>query len=167
MTQKAVFLDRDGVINHDNGYLFRIEDIQWVEGAQEAVAYLTKKGYDIFVVTNQSGIARGFYGREDVHRLHEYMNSEFAKTGGKITKFYYCPHHPTKGIVPEFSSECVCRKPKPGMLLQAISEYAIDCEQSFLIGDKDTDLEAAQAAGVRAYLFTEGNLLSFVRNIIG
>ncbi len=167
MTQKAVFLDRDGVINHDNGYLFRIEDIQWVEGAQEAVAYLTKKGYDIFVVTNQSGIARGFYGREDVQRLHEYMNSEFVKTGGKITKFYYCPHHPTKGIVPEFSGECACRKPKPGMLLQAISEYAIDCEQSFLIGDKDTDLEAAQAAGVRAYLFTEGNLLSFVRNIIG
>lgn len=166
MKHKAVFLDRDGVLNIDNGYLFRIADIQWVAGAKEAVGYLTHLGYKIFVVTNQSGIARGYYTHEDVHLLHDYMNSEFAKVGGKVSKFYYCPHHPTKGIIPEYSCECACRKPKPGMLLQAIKEYGIDCTQSFLIGDKETDLEAAKAAGVHGYLFTEDNLLTFVKKIV-
>jgi len=166
MKHKAVFLDRDGVINVDNGYLFKTEEIEWVDGAKEAVGYLTGKGYEIFVVTNQSGIARGYYGNEDVHRLHEYMNREFAKAGGRITKFYFCPHHPTKGIIPEYSGDCDCRKPKPGMLLQAIREYDVDTGKSFLVGDKETDLEAATAAGVRGYLFTEGNLLSFVKKIL-
>ena len=167
MKHKAVFLDRDGVSNVDNGYLFRIEEIEWVEGAKEAVGYLTKNGYEIFVVTNQSGIARGYYDHEDVHQLHEYMNNEFAKVGGKVTEFYYCPHHPTKGTIPEYSVECECRKPKPGMLLKAIKQYDIDPNRSFLIGDKETDIEAAAAAGVQGYLFTEGgNLLTFVKKIL-
>ncbi|MDD4320388.1 MAG: D-glycero-beta-D-manno-heptose 1,7-bisphosphate 7-phosphatase [Acidaminococcaceae bacterium] len=167
MKHKAVFLDRDGVLNVDNGYLFKIADIQWIAGAKEAVGYLTKLGYKIFVVTNQSGIARGYYDHKDVHLLHDYMNSEFAKVGGKVNKFYYCPHHPTKGTIPEYTCTCNCRKPNPGMLLQAIEEYDVDCAQSFLVGDKETDLAAANAAGVTGYLFTGGNLLTFVQNIIG
>ena len=163
--RKAVFLDRDGVLDKDYGYLYEIEKLEWVDGAKEAIAYLTKKGYMIFVVTNQSGIARGFYNHEDVHKLHDYMASELEKAGGKIEKFYYCPHHP-KGIVKEYAIVCDCRKPKPGMLLKAMKEYPINREESFLIGDKESDVKAAEAAGIKGYLFTSGNLLDFVQRIV-
>ncbi len=166
MADKAVFFDRDGVFNEDHGYLYRIEDVIWVPGAKEAVAYLTKLGYKIFVVTNQSGIARGFYEPSDVDKLHAYMQGEFAKLGGHITKFYYCPHHPTKGVIAKYSGECQCRKPKPGMLLQAMSEYDLDKSKCFMVGDMPKDLEAAAGAGIHGYQFTAGNLLSFVQNIV-
>ena len=166
MADKAVFFDRDGVLNVDEGYLFRQEELQWIVGAREAVAYLTKLGYKIFVITNQSGIARGFYTIEQMNKLHDFMQAEFQKMGGSITKFYYCPHHPTKGIIPELTVPCSCRKPKPGMLLQAMEEYTVDKEDSFLIGDKPTDVAAAEAAGIKGYIFTEGNLLDFVKKIV-
>lgn len=146
--------------------LHDIEELEWVEGAKEAVAYLTKAGYTIFVVTNQSGIARGYYAVDDMHRLHEHMARELAEAGAKITKFYYCPHLPN-GKVEEYAIECDCRKPKPGLLIQAMNEYPIDKEASFLIGDKQRDLDSAEAAGIKGYLYENGNLLEFVKKIVG
>ena len=162
---KAVFFDRDGVLNVDKEYLHSIEELEWVDGAKESVAYLTKNGYTVFVVTNQSGIARGYYEVEDMQHLHEHMAAEIAAAGGKITKFYYCPHLPN-GKVAKYAIECDCRKPKPGLLLQAMSEYHICKENSFLIGDKRRDIESAEAAGIRGYLYENGNLLEFVKRII-
>lgn len=166
MKAKAVFFDRDGVLNVDVAYLYKISDLRWIEGARETVAYLTKLGYKIFVVTNQSGIARGYYTVAQMQELHEYMLREIAACGGKIDKIYYCPHH-KEGKIAEFTCDCQCRKPKPGMIEQAFAEYSLDKENSFLIGDGARDVEAAEAAGIRGYLFTGGNLLEFVKGIIG
>lgn len=165
MKDKAVFFDRDGVLNVDVSYLYKIEDLRWIDGAREALAYLNEQGYKIFVVTNQSGIARGYYTIEEMNKLHEHMQAEIAAYGGKIEKIYFCPHH-KEGKLPEFAIDCDCRKPKPGMLLQAFAEYELDKEQSFLIGDSFRDVEAAEAAGIRGYLYKEGNLLDFVKNIV-
>ena len=112
MKDKAVFFDRDGVLNVDVDYLYRIEDLQWVDGAREALAYLCELGYKIFVVTNQSGVARGYYTVEDMNKLHAHMAFELGKAGAKVEKFYYCPHH-KEGKVAEYAIDCDCRKPKP------------------------------------------------------
>ncbi len=165
MKDKAVFFDRDGVFNVDVDYLYRIEDLVWVDGAREALAYLCKLGYKIFVVTNQSGVARGYYTIEDVNKLHAHMASELEKCGAKVEKFYYCPHH-KEGKVEEYSIDCDCRKPKPGMLLQAFAENDLDKEECFLIGDSKRDVEAAEAADIKGYLFKGGSLLEFVKNIV-
>ena len=166
MTSKAVFFDRDGVLNIDKGYTYKIADLEWTAGAKEAVAYLTKLGYKIFVVTNQSGIARGIYKVEDMEKLHNYMAEEFKKAGGEITKFYYCPHHPTKGVIPELTIKCNCRKPAPGMILKAFGEYDLDKKNCFMVGDMPKDMGAAEAAGIPGYLFKGGNLLDFVKSIV-
>ena len=162
---KAVFFDRDGVLNVDKDYLHSIDELEWIDGAREAVAYLTKNGYTIFVVTNQSGIARGYYEVHDMQNLHNHMAAEIAAAGGRITKFYYCPHLPN-GRIEQYAIECDCRKPKPGLLLQAMAEYPVCKSASFLIGDKKRDLESAQAAGIRGYLYENGNLLEFVKKIM-
>ena len=164
MVRKAVFFDRDGVLNVDKAYLYKIEELEWIDGAVEAVAYLTRLGYLVFVVTNQSGIARGYYTVAEMETLHRHMAAEIAAGGGKIEKFYYCPHLPN-GTVAKYAVDCDCRKPKPGLILQALQEYAIDTEKSFLIGDKKRDVEAAEAAGIKGYLFEQGDLLDFVRRI--
>ena len=164
--EKAVFFDRDGVLDVDKGYIYRPEELEWVEGAREAVALLRSLGDAIYVVTNQSGIARGFYTKEQMDQFHAHMNAELAKAGGKIDGFYHCPHHPTKGVIPELTVACGCRKPEPGMLLQAMEEHPIDRHASFLIGDKASDVEAALAAGVPGYRFTGKNLLTFVRLVL-
>ena len=166
MKDKAVFFDRDGVLNVDVDYLYKISDLRWMEGAREAVAYLTQLGYKIFVVTNQSGIARGYYTIDQMQELHEHMRREIEVCGGKIEKIYYCPHH-KEGKVAEFAHDCDCRKPKPGMLNQAFAEYDLDKEKCFLIGDGARDVEAAEAAGIKGYLFKGGSLLEFVKNIVG
>lgn len=165
MKAKAVFLDRDGTLNVDVDYLYKIEDLRWIQDAKEAVAYLNAQGYKVFVVTNQSGIARGYYTVEQMNLLHEHMAAEIASCGGKIEKFYYCPHH-KEGKVAEYTCDCTCRKPKPGMLLQALAEYDIDKAASFMVGDSARDVEAAENAGLRGYLYKEGSLLEFVKNII-
>ena len=162
---KAVFFDRDGVLNVDKDYLHTIEDFEWIDGAKESIVFLTKNNYTVFVVTNQSGIARGFYTVDDMQKLHEYMAAEIKQAGGNIEKFYFCPHLPG-GKIKEFAIECECRKPKPGLLLQALREYAIDKENSFLIGDKPRDVESAAAAGIKGYLYENGNLLHFVKKIL-
>ena len=166
MKLKAAFFDRDGVLNVDKSYLYKIEDLEWIDGAKEALVYLTQQGCTIFVVTNQSGIARGYYTVDDMNKLHEFMAQQVAAAGGKIEKFYYCPHLP-EGKIAEYAVECDCRKPKPGLILRAFEEYDIDKEAAFLIGDKPRDVESAEAAGIKGYLFSGGNLLNFVKEIVG
>lgn len=159
---KAVFLDRDGVLNVDHGYIHKIEDLEWIEEAREAIAYLNAQGYKVFVVTNQSGVARGYYKIGDVQNLHAYMQKELKQKGGLIERFYICPHHP-EGKVPKYTKICDCRKPKPGMLLQAMKDYSLNREDCFLIGDKDSDIAAANKAGIKGHLFLGGSLLQFVK----
>lgn len=166
MKLKAAFFDRDGVLNVDKSYLYKIEDLEWIDGAKEALAYLTQQGYTVFVVTNQSGIARGYYTVDDMNKLHNYMEQQVAAEGGKIEKFYYCPHLP-EGKIAEYAVECDCRKPKPGLILRSFEEYDIDKDAAFLIGDKPRDVESAEAAGIKGYLFSGGNLLNFVKEIVG
>ena len=164
--KKAVFLDRDGVLDIDKGYIYRPDQVEWVAGAREAVAHLCRLGYQVYVVTNQSGIARGYYTQKDMEKLHTYMAEEIKKAGGQIDGFYFCPHHPTKGVIPELTIACSCRKPRPGMILKALEEHGLDREGSFLIGDKESDVEAALAAGIPGYRFTGTDLLAFVRQIL-
>lgn len=164
--KKAVFLDRDGVLDMDKGYIYRPDQVEWVAGARKAVAHLCRLGYQVYVVTNQSGIARGYYTQNDMEKLHAYMAEEIKKAGGQIDGFYFCPHHPTKGVIPELTIACSCRKPRPGMILKALEEHGLDREGSFLIGDKESDVEAALAAGIPGYRFTGTDLLAFVRQIL-
>lgn len=162
--KKAVFFDRDGVLNIDKNYLYKIEEFEWQQDAMQAVQFLKEQGYFIVVVTNQSGIARGYYTEQDMDLLHEHMQTELAKLGTSIDAFYHCPHLPNAEVA-AYAVKCDCRKPAPGMILQAIKDHGLDAEQSFLIGDKNRDIEAGNAAGVTGYLYKEGSLLAFVKNI--
>jgi D-glycero-D-manno-heptose 1,7-bisphosphate phosphatase len=144
----AVFFDRDGVLNVDSNYVSRPDEFRWIDGAKAAVKRLNCAGYYVFVVTNQAGVARGYYDEAQVNSLHEWMQAELHVTGAHVDAFYYCPHHP------DFTPPCTCRKPEPGMLLQAMDEWPIQAEQSFLVGDKSSDIEAASRAGIRGFLFS-------------
>jgi D-glycero-D-manno-heptose 1,7-bisphosphate phosphatase len=157
----AVFLDRDGVLNHDRDYVYTPEKFEWISGAQTAIKRLNEAGYYVIVVTNQSGVARGYFDEAAVHRLHAWMNDELAKIGAHIDAFYHCPYHPD-GTIELYRRHSEDRKPGPGMLLCAKRDWPIDWERSFLIGDKNTDMQAAAAAGVRGYLFRGGDLCEFV-----
>jgi len=138
--KKALFLDRDGVINEDAGYVYRCEDFVFKEGIFAALREFAQAGYALVVVTNQSGIGRGYYTLKQFDELCGFMLSEFEKEGVKIEKIYFCPHAP--------EADCLCRKPKPGMLLKAANELNIDLVRSIMIGDKDSDVQAGQSAGV-------------------
>jgi D-glycero-D-manno-heptose 1,7-bisphosphate phosphatase len=151
----AVFLDRDGTINVEKDYLFRAEDFEFIPGAPDAIKALKDAGYLVVVVTNQSGVARGYYTLEDVNLLHEYIQAEIGKHGTSIDAFYLCPHHPTKGVN-EFARECECRKPKPGMLNRASEDLQIDLARSIMIGDKLADIEAGEAVGCQPLLVLTG-----------
>jgi len=148
----AAFLDRDGVLNVDRGYAYRPDQFEWLSDAPSAVRALNDAGYYVFVVTNQSGVARGYYNAADVDRFHTYMQERLMEEGAHIDAFYYCPHHPD-GTVKEFAIRCRCRKPEPGLLEQAASEWPIDRERSFLVGDRDHDLAAAAAFNIRGVKF--------------
>ena len=161
----AAFLDRDGVLNHDAGFTHRPEQIRWIDGAADAVAMLNQKGFWVFVVTNQSGIARGLYGEDDVQTLHAWMNAQLAQRGARIDAFAYCPHF-AEGEVAQYRKACACRKPAPGMLLDLMAAWPVRRDKSFLIGDRDTDIAAAHAAGVPGYLFGGGNLKDFITRAI-
>lgn len=161
----VVFLDRDGVINADIGYLWRREDFVWIPGAPAAIRLFNERGRPVVVVTNQSGVARGYYSEQDVESLHRWMNAELNRQGARIDAFYFCPHHPD-GAIPEYTRVCDCRKPQPGMLLQAMEDWRADPAKSVLIGDKESDVAAAAAAGIRGYLFDGKNLLEFVEDHI-
>ncbi|MEN6568228.1 MAG: D-glycero-beta-D-manno-heptose 1,7-bisphosphate 7-phosphatase [Veillonellales bacterium] len=160
----AVFFDRDGVLNIDHGYVYRSEDFEWMPGAIAAIKHFNDQGCLVFVITNQSGIARGYYTEQDFQKLNEFMERELAKHNARIDAFYYCPHH-KDGIIPQYTKDCTCRKPQPGMLLKAMEEWPVDKDQSILIGDKPSDMEAAQAAGIPGYLYQGSNLYDFVLKI--
>jgi D-glycero-D-manno-heptose 1,7-bisphosphate phosphatase len=162
----AAFLDRDGVLNVDSGYLHRAEDVTWIDGAAAAVQRLNRRFARVVVVTNQSGVARGLYREDDVRRLHAWMAAALGAQGARIDAFYYCPHHPTAGTGP-YTRACDCRKPEPGLLLRAIAEHAIDPAASIMIGDQPRDIEAARRAGVRGFLFSGGSLARFVEDLPG
>ena len=144
---KVAFLDRDGVINLDHDYVHTVEAFHFIDGALSACADLVKAGYKLIIVTNQSGIGRGYYSEDDFHRLCDWMKGEFEKAQAPITHIYFCPHHPEKAIG-SYRIACNCRKPAPGMLLQAVQDYGIDVGKSLMVGDKAGDMTAARAAGV-------------------
>jgi len=149
---KALFLDRDGVINKEKDYLYKIEDFEFIDGVFKTCRYFQNKGYLIIIITNQAGIARGKYTEKDYQVLTNWMLKEFGKEGIKISKVYHCPHHP------DFTGECECRKPKPGMILKAQKEFNIDLENSILVGDKNSDIETGINAGIHQnYLITTGH----------
>lgn len=155
MPNRAVFLDRDGVINVEKEYLHRVEDFQFLPGVPRALRLLKDAGFLLVVVTNQSGVARGYFSLEAVHRLHRHLQHELQRHGVSIDGFYVCPHHPVHGTG-EFRRECSCRKPMPGLIEKAAADFAIDPTRSFLVGDKLSDVEAGQAAGCRCFLVRTG-----------
>jgi D,D-heptose 1,7-bisphosphate phosphatase len=166
LSRPAVFFDRDGVLNVDKNYVHRIEDFEWVPGAREAIKLCNDGGYFAFVVTNQSGVARGYYGIEAVHELHVWMNRELAGIGAHVDEFQYCPYH-EYGIIEQWRRASDRRKPAPGMILDCLKGWPVRKQSSFLVGDKTNDLEAAAAAGIPGHLFEGGNLETFVRALIG
>lgn len=145
----AAFLDRDGVLNVDAGYTYRPEALAFTPTAIEAVRLLNQANYHVIVVTNQSGVARGLYDTEDIERFHGSMQAELGRHGAHVDAFYYCPYHP-EGTVPAFTRDHEDRKPNPGMLIRAMIDWPIDRENSFMIGDKDSDIEVAHRAGIDA-----------------
>jgi D-glycero-D-manno-heptose 1,7-bisphosphate phosphatase len=148
----AAFLDRDGVLNVDRGYAHRPDQLEWIDGAPEAVRLLNDAGYFVIVITNQSGVARGFYDEDAVRRFHAHMQAALQGHGAHIDAFYYCPHHPD-GTVSQYALHCNCRKPGIGLLEQATHEWPIDLTRSFLVGDRPGDLEAAAAFRIKGLLF--------------
>ncbi len=144
--RRAVFLDRDGTLNKDVGYVHRKEDWQWLPGVAEALKRLRAVGYVLVVVSNQSGIARGMYDRESLRLLEEWVNAELAAKNAAIDAWYYCPH------LPEITGPCECRKPEPGLLLQAARDLDLDLANSWMIGDRVRDVQAGLAAGCQSIL---------------
>lgn len=145
---KAAFFDRDGTINVDTGYLYEPEKLVFIPGTPELIRHFNEEGYLVIVITNQSGIARGIFTEEQMHRLHETMNKRLQKEyGAHIDAFYFCPH------LPEITGECDCRKPKPGLFLRAMKDYDIDSRSSIAFGDSRRDEEAARAAGIRCFRY--------------
>ena len=145
---KALFLDRDGVINVEKNYVYKIEDFEFIDGIFELAKSYQEKGFLIIVITNQAGIGRGYYTEEDFHKLNNWMIEQFKQRGIEITEVYYCPYHPTHGIG-EYLKDSYDRKPNPGMILKAQEKYNIDLSQSILIGDKESDIEAGRNAGIK------------------
>lgn len=148
---RAVFLDRDGTINVEKNYLWKIEDWEWIPGAPEAIRELNDTGFRVIVVSNQAGIAKGYYKAEDVIALHHFVSDALARIGARIDAYYFCPHHPDFG-----DAECTCRKPKPGMLLRAAADYKVDLQESWIIGDKLIDVTAGKRAGTKAAMVKTG-----------
>lgn len=155
--QKAIFLDRDGVINEDFGYVYEIENFIFKDGIFKAVQGFISKGFIIVVVTNQSGIGRGYYTLEQFSKLSEFMLGEFQKNGIKIAKICFCPHAP--------EVNCECRKPKPKMIIDAAGELNIDLSKSIMIGDKHSDVKAGESAGVGLNFLLDGKKFKSVEDV--
>ncbi|HEY0437791.1 MAG TPA: HAD family hydrolase [Phenylobacterium sp.] len=158
----ALFLDRDGVLNEDRGYVSRWEDFRWIPGAKAAVAAFNRAGWLVVVVTNQSGVGRGYYTEEAMHALHAQMREDLEAAGGHIDAFYHAPQHPEAPVEAYRHPDPPLRKPNPGMILRALAEWPIDRDASLLVGDKPSDLEAALRAGIRGVLFEGGDLAQFL-----
>lgn len=160
MKNKALFLDRDGVINKEINYLFKIVDFKFNRGIFKICKEYISKGFIIIIITNQAGIARGLYNVKDFHKLTDWMISEFKKRNIKIHRVYFCPHHP------DFTGNCDCRKPKPGLINNAVKDFNIDIEESVLIGDKHTDIQAGINAGIKNNYLIQKNNLRDLKNLI-
>jgi len=158
--KRAIFLDRDGVINVDNGYVSVVDDFEFIDGVIESLQLLKEKGYLIVVITNQSGIARGYFTEEQFHTLTEWMDWSLADRGVDLDGIYYCPHHAEHGLG-KYKVDCECRKPKAGMINEAVEELNIDIKQSILVGDKLSDIQAGISAGITTnYLVRTGKTIT-------
>lgn len=149
-TARAVFLDRDGTLNEEKSYVHDWKDWRWLPGVREGLARLQKMDYKLVIASNQSGIARGYYNAGQLRQLHARINEDLIKYGAQITAFYHCPHHP------DYTGDCSCRKPKPGMLLKAAGDLKLNLDQCWIIGDKASDAQAGIAAGCRPILLETG-----------
>lgn len=157
MKRPAAFIDRDGVINVEHGYVHKIADFEWLPGVFEGLRRLQSAGFVLIVVTNQAGIAKGYYAESDFDRLTAYMLEQLDEEGIKVERVYHCPHHP-QAIRADLRQNCTCRKPAPGMLLQAAADLGLDLARSVLVGDKISDIGAGRAAGVsRCVLVRSGH----------
>ncbi|ENM3782463.1 D-glycero-beta-D-manno-heptose 1,7-bisphosphate 7-phosphatase [Vibrio cholerae] len=157
---KVVFLDRDGVINVEKNYLYKIEDFEFVDGVIPALKSLKSEGFSFVVITNQAGIGRGYYTEEQYHTLTRYYLDILQREGIEVLKVYFCPHHPLKGVG-KYLMDCSCRKPNPGMLLEAQVAFNINMSESIMFGDKVSDIIAGKGAGVgKCYLVRSGHAFS-------
>lgn len=161
----AIFLDRDGTLNRDSGYTHKPQDLVWIEGAKEAIKLANDSGFFVFVVTNQSGVARGLYDEEAIVRFHGAMQKDLFKVGAHIDAFHWCPHHP-EGQIERYKKHCSCRKPQPGMITELANRWPLDLHGSVMVGDSVTDLKAADAAGISSIKYSGGNLADLIRHYI-
>ena len=165
MANKAVFFDRDGTLNLDTHYLHRVEDFIWMPGAKEAVRHANERGYLAIVVTNQSGVARGYYPEADIVQVHDWMNDELQKIGAHLDALYYCPHH-ADGKIAKYARNCACRKPATGMIDEACAAYDIDRAASYFVGDSEGDMLCAKRAGIRGIRYAGGDLFALLQSSI-
>lgn len=162
--EKIIFLDRDGTINVEVDYLYKKEDFKFEDNADKAIKIFNDLGYKVIVVTNQSGIARGYYSEEDLKKLHEHIDEELGKIGAKVNAYYYCPHHP-EATIDKYKVDCQCRKPNLGMFLEAKKDFNIDFENSIIVGDKVSDLESGVRLGMKTVLVETGHGLEELSKI--
>jgi D-glycero-D-manno-heptose 1,7-bisphosphate phosphatase len=166
VTEKpAAFLDRDGVLNHDDGYVGDKGRIRWMPNVAKAISRLNRSGYFVFLFTNQSGVARGFFSEQELNLLHDWMRGELLAQGAVVDDVRYCPHHPD-GTVAGYLEDHHWRKPSPGMILDLMQHWPVRRAGSFVIGDRPTDIEAATAAGLPGFLFAGGDLDAFVTEVM-
>ena len=154
ISKKALFLDRDGIINHDLGHVHEIDKFKFIEGIFELCRFFQEREFQIIVITNQAGIAKSYYGQKEFSIITQYMLDEFKKENVLISKVYYCPHHE------DFTGPCECRKPEPGMILEAAKEFKIDLSKSILIGDRLSDITAGKNAGIGTSIILNSNMTS-------